>query len=72
MNNRDFYYWLRDLGEYENFRNCILFTERGLEEAFDLEIVTRFIVLATINEHELGRIDELRAFLTDESHVQGV
>ncbi|MEW6192226.1 MAG: DUF262 domain-containing protein [Bacillota bacterium] len=66
MNNREFYQWIRTLGEYENFRNCIIISDRAVEEAFDLELVTRFIVLTTCNESDLSRITELGSFLTDE------
>ena len=66
MTKRDFYFWIQQLGSYENFRNCILFTERGIEEAFDLELVTRFVVLATSDVSALSGIDELGSFLTDQ------
>jgi len=66
MTNRNFYEWLRSLSEYENFRACLNITDRAIEEAFDTELVVRFIVLSTIKENKLRSINELGEFLTAE------
>ncbi|MBE9110609.1 DUF262 domain-containing protein [Nodosilinea sp. LEGE 07298] len=65
MNNRDLFEWIQDLSSEEDFRNCILLTERAEEEAFDLELLTRFIVFSTSSEESLSRIEELGDFLTN-------
>jgi hypothetical protein len=65
MNNRDLFEWIKALSLQENFRNCILLTERAEDEAFDLELLTRFIVFSTSSEESLYRIEELGDFLTD-------
>jgi Protein of unknown function DUF262 len=66
MNNRNFFDKIKQLGLYENFRDCIVLTERAQDEAFDLELVTRFIVFSTSDELKLSRIEELGDFLTNE------
>ena len=67
MNNRDFFHKLKALGDYPPFEDCLLLTERAKDEAFDLELVTRFIVFSTIGDiKDISRIDELGEFLTDE------
>lgn len=66
MTNKDFFYWFKELGDYESFAKCIILTERSEDEAFDLELLTRFIVFSTREMSKLSRIDELGAFLTDE------
>lgn len=66
MTNKDFFYWFKELGDYENFARCIILTERAEDEAFDLELLTRFIVFSVSNMVRLSRIEELGAFLTDE------
>ena len=66
MTNKDFFYWFKGLGDYENFAKCIILTERAEDEAFDLELLTRFIVFSISDVAKLSRIEELGAFLTDE------
>lgn len=66
MTNKDFFYWFKQLGEYEKFSKCIILTERSEEEAFDLELLTRFIVFSISDMTKLSRIEELGTFLTDE------
>ncbi len=66
MTNRDFYKWIEKLAKYENFQMCLTLTDRALEEKFDMELVVRFIIMATSNIKELDRINEFGSFLTDE------
>lgn len=66
MTNRSFYEWVKNLSDYENFRACLNITDRAIEEAFDMELVVRFIVLATIEGDKLGPPSELGEFLTEE------
>ncbi len=69
MANPSFFEWLRQLAGVEVFRRCVPMTDRALEEAYDLELVVRFIVLALIDVPSLGQIAELGAFLTERSVV---
>lgn len=66
MNNRGFFRWMKRVSEYANFQSCILLTDRAMDEAFDLELVTRFTVFSTSSYDKLTRIEELGDFLTDE------
>ena len=65
MLNRSFYSWFASLGEDEHFRECLPLSGRMLDERYDLELVTRFLVLRTIEENQLNRIGDLGSFLTD-------
>ena len=65
MVNRNFFSWLHGLAQSEAFRSCIPLTERALEEQFDLELVTRFLVFRQMSSQDLKSIDELGQFLTD-------
>ncbi|MDA8335420.1 MAG: DUF262 domain-containing protein [Peptococcaceae bacterium] len=65
MVNREFFAWISDLAKYDCFRECIPLTERALEEQFDLELVTRFLVLRALPESQFREFDELGSFLTD-------
>ncbi|MFH7244867.1 MAG: DUF262 domain-containing protein [Spirulina sp.] len=66
MNNRDFFYRIKGLAELESFKECVLITDRALEESFDLELLTRFFVFCSSNQTKLSQINELGDFLTDE------
>ncbi len=65
MLNRSFYNWFAELGQDEQFRKCLPLSERMLEERYDLELVTRFLALRTMEENQLNRVGDLGSFLTD-------
>lgn len=65
MNNREFFLWLQGLCDFTPFKDCLILTDRAIEEAFDLELITRFVVLATCPTSQLNGINELGTFLTD-------
>ena len=65
MINPDAYNWISNLGEDENFQNCIALSERLLSERYDLELVTRFLVFRDIEEDELRSVGNIGEFLTD-------
>ena len=65
MLDQSFYRWFSALGQDEHFRNCLPLSERMLEERYDLELVTRFLALRTIEDSQLNRIGDLGSFLTD-------
>lgn len=65
MVNQDFFDWLRSLADDENFKACIPLTDRALEEQFDLELVTRFVVFRSLDSNALRKVSELGDFLTD-------
>jgi len=66
MTNRNFYEWIKSLSGYGNFRACLNITDRAIEEAFDMELVVRFVVLTMIEGDKLGPSGELGEFLTSE------
>lgn len=66
MSNRDFFYWMKNLAEFEAFKECILITDRVIEEGFDMELLTRFLVFCNSDSQRLLQINELGDFLTDE------
>lgn len=70
MTNRGYFTWVKNLAEHEGFRNCLSLTDRALEEAFDMELVVRFLVFLGKTVEELQKIDELGAFLNYETMAQ--
>jgi hypothetical protein len=68
MTSESFFNWFKELGKYPNFQACLVLTDRKEDEAFDLELLTRFIVMVNSEISKLQAIDELDSFLTDEIH----
>ena len=65
MNNSGFFEWMNTLSKNEDFRNCVPLSDRALEEQFDLELITRFIVLHDAEMDQLRSISELGDYLTN-------
>ncbi len=65
MANPEAYHWIVGLAKDENFQSCIALSERMLNEQYDLELVTRFLVFRNLDESELGSVGDLGDFLTD-------
>jgi Protein of unknown function DUF262 len=63
--NPELYQWMRDLSENENFQLCIGLPDASLNEQYDLEILSRFLVLRTIEEKDLQGIVDVETFVTD-------
>lgn len=70
MTNRNYFQWIKDLSQYKSFKDCLSLTEKAVEEAFDMELVTRFVSFLTADQAELERIDELGSFLTNVTRAQ--
>ncbi|KVV51099.1 hypothetical protein WK90_21595 [Burkholderia cepacia] len=65
MINKSFFEWLKELPRYEPFIATTALSDRPLEEAYDVELALRFIILARIPEVEIKSIGDVGIFLTD-------
>ena len=65
MVNPGAFEWIEDLAKDENFRACVVLSERLMDERYDLELVTRFLVFRSIENNRLRSIGDLGDFLTD-------
>lgn len=65
MVNTAFFEWLKALPSDESFMLTTALSDRPLEEAYDVELALRFVVLATIDENEITSVGDVGAFLTD-------
>lgn len=63
--NPELYRWMRELSDNEQFQQCLGLNDKSLEEQYDLEIVSRFLVLRTIAEKDLQGIIDIETFITD-------
>jgi len=67
MMNLELYKWIRKLSQEKNFKTCVALSERAIDEQYDMELVTRFIVLRTMPIATLKRIGDLGELLTDKA-----
>jgi len=59
MLNKRTYEWLRELSQHASFREVTALSDRPLEEAYDIEVVLRFMVLHNLSEGELKSIGDV-------------
>ena len=64
--NPSFLEWLRELADYQSFKDCVTLTDRSIDERYDLEIVLRFLVLRLKSDSDLKNVGDLGIYLTDE------
>jgi hypothetical protein len=67
MTDRSFFEYVSDLAKQPDFVACVPLTDRAIEEAYDLELIVRYLVLALADLSILKVIDELGTFLTEQS-----
>lgn len=70
MTNQEYFTWVKKLAEHEGFRSSLSLTDRAIDEAFDMELVVRFLVFMSKTVEELQKIDELGAYLNYETMAQ--
>jgi Protein of unknown function DUF262 len=66
MIDSSFFEWQTTLSEYPAFRTCTALSDRLMNERYDLELVTRFLVFRSMVKERFNRIRDLAEFLTDE------
>jgi Protein of unknown function DUF262 len=65
MLNKPLFEWLKDLPTNENFISSTALSDRPLEQAYDVELALRFVLLAQIAEPKIKSIGDVGVFLTD-------
>jgi Protein of unknown function DUF262 len=63
--NPNLYRWMKELSTNEDFQACIALNESALEEQYDIEILSRFLVLRTIDPANLKKLGDVDNFFTD-------
>lgn len=63
--NPNLYRWMKELSTNEDFQSCIALNESALEEQYDIEILSRFLVLRTIDPADLKKLSDVDNFFTD-------
>lgn len=65
MVNREFYGWLDELRKNDAFRETLALSDKPLLEAYDMEQVLRFLILAEAHEDELASIGDVGVYLNE-------
>ena len=69
MLNTDLYESMNVLATNDKFREIVALTDRALEERYDLDLITRFLVFRTMSEGDLKRVGDLNDFTTTQIQV---
>lgn len=65
MINKPFFDWLKGLSQNDAFISTTALSDRPIEEAYDVELALRFIVLSQIQISEIKSVGDVGAFLTE-------
>lgn len=65
MINKPFFEWLKELPSTETFIFTTALSDRPLEEAYDVELALRFILLAGIEQSDIKSVGDVGVFLTE-------
>lgn len=65
MVNRDFYGWLDTLKRIDAFQETLALSDKPLLEAYDMEQVLRFLILAEAPDDELSSIGDVGVYLNE-------
>lgn len=66
MINKRFFDWLKGLSQEADFIEATALSDRPIEEAYDVELALRFIVLSQITPAGIKSVGDVGAFLTEE------
>lgn len=65
MVNRDFYDWLNNLAKYEPFTDCLVLSDKSINEQYNLELALRFIIFKNVDIGDMQGFVFLAEFLTE-------
>ena len=65
MINRDFYDWLNNLAKYEPFIDCLVLSDKSINEQYNLELALRFIIFKNVDIEDMQGVASLAEFLTE-------
>lgn len=63
MANREFYNFIKELDNDENYKSCVPITDRKTDEQYRLELINRLLVANSINWNEIDESGEIADLL---------
>lgn len=64
MENHEFYKWVHEISKFEPFVSSLALSDKPIAEAYDMEQVLRFLMLAEATDEELAEVGDLGVYLT--------
>ena len=65
MLNKDWYKWLLSISKISSYTDCIMFSEKQLDEKYDMEIALRLLLFYNVDYSELKNMTDVGEFLTE-------
>jgi uncharacterized protein with ParB-like and HNH nuclease domain len=65
MNDEEYFEKLKELSEFQPFLNTINVSDKNIDEQYDKELVSRFLVLKDVEPSEMSSVTDLGIFLDD-------
>lgn len=66
MINKQFYEWIKALGEYPQFLSTLTLTTKQFDEQYHLELVLRFLILRHSTVEQVRSVPDIGEFITKE------
>ena len=64
MMNKDYYQWLRELSNNQDFKECLSLTDRAVDEQYDMDLALRFVLFRTMPIANFSNLGDINDFLT--------
>ncbi|MNC08561.1 hypothetical protein D3C76_871010 [compost metagenome] len=65
MLNKEFYFWLVELASFDKFVECTALSDRTINEAYNIELVLRFVIFSLIDPRDLESMGDVGVFITE-------
>lgn len=65
MNNELYFEKLKELSDFEPFLNTINISDKNIDEQYDKELVSRFLVLKEVDPKDMSTVTDLGSFLDE-------
>lgn len=65
MSNELYFEKLKELSEYDCFINTINISDKNIDEQYDKELISRFLVLKDVEASEMSSVTDLSSYLDD-------
>lgn len=66
MSNEKYFEKLKELSEYEPFINSLNISDKNLDEQYDKELISRFLVLKDVEPSTMSSVNDLGSYLDDQ------
>ncbi|GLJ00474.1 DUF262 domain-containing protein [Sphingobium sp. BS19] len=61
----EFFRWIKNLAEDQNFSDAIALSDRPIQESYDLELTLRFLIFSFMDDADLNSVGDVGLFLSE-------